>query len=710
MSSKKIFIFIAFTAAIFMAFGFQNSSEHKVLFEKAKFTMETKGDLKGAIKLFSEIIKKYPDEREYAAKSQLYIGLCYEKLGLKQTKYAQKAFQKVVDDFPEQAEAVRIAKEKLNLILKVQALVEKGDKEFTIRKVWAGPEVDVLGEVSPDGRYLSYVDWTTGDIALRNLATGKNHRLSNKGSWVKSSDFALFSIWSPDSKKIAYNWYTEKGDIFDLRIYGLKDSKHRILYDKVPYTHPLDWSPDGKYILTYFSKKDRSIYIGLLSTQDGSMRTLKSFSRFYPYKAGFSPDGSYIAYDLPLQQESIHRDIFILSTDGKHEIALVEHPADDALLGWTPDGKKILFLSDRTGESDVWAIQVSHGKPQGEPELIRRDIGQISLMGFTHKGSLYFGLDTEMVDAYIATLDIGKGKLLSPPTKASKRFIGSNTSPDWSPDGKCLAYVSKRLPGPERPGSKVLCIKNLESGKEKEFVPELRNFGRILYWTPDSRSIIVTGIDMKDRPGLYKINTQTGNTALVFQNEKKKAITGFVQSPDGKEICYRRVDAKTNISYIFQYNLHTKQKKEIYHTSLDIYNLILSPDGKFLTFSSNDKKAQTSTLKIISVKGSEPRELVIINIQEAFAFQPCAWTPDGRYILFGKGGSMGNQQVELWRISVDGGKPQKLGLSMARMRHIRVHPDGKRIAFFAGQYKAEVWVMENFLPEAKQKKKSKLRK
>ncbi|TET23633.1 MAG: tetratricopeptide repeat protein, partial [Candidatus Aminicenantes bacterium] len=99
MSSKKTFIFIAFTAAIFMAFGFQNSSEHKVLFEKAKFTMETKGDLKGAIKLFSEIIKKYPDEREYAAKSQLYIGLCYEKLGLKE---AQKAFQKVVDNYPDQ--------------------------------------------------------------------------------------------------------------------------------------------------------------------------------------------------------------------------------------------------------------------------------------------------------------------------------------------------------------------------------------------------------------------------------------------------------------------------------------------------------------------------------------------------------------------------------------------------------------------------------
>src|SRR4030043_1727612 len=98
------------------ASALQNSSQHKVLFEKAKFTMETKGDLKGAIELFEEIIKKYPNERDYAAKSQLYIGMCYEKLGEEQATQAQKAFEKVVETYPEQAEAVRVANEKLFVI------------------------------------------------------------------------------------------------------------------------------------------------------------------------------------------------------------------------------------------------------------------------------------------------------------------------------------------------------------------------------------------------------------------------------------------------------------------------------------------------------------------------------------------------------------------------------------------------------------------
>ena len=40
------------------------------------------------------------------------------------------------------------------------------------RRVWAGPDVDFSTLVAPslDGRYLPFVDWNTGDLALRDLA------------------------------------------------------------------------------------------------------------------------------------------------------------------------------------------------------------------------------------------------------------------------------------------------------------------------------------------------------------------------------------------------------------------------------------------------------------------------------------------------------------------------------------------------------------
>ncbi len=697
MGTKKIFSFILvlgfILAQVSLAYEavFQQSAEE--LYEAALFKKDVDGDLEGAIELFKKILDQFPDSRKVAAKAQLQIGLCYEKLGLKE---AQKAFQKVIDSYPEQADVVKKAREKLAILLSTQAVLGKKDREFTMRKVLAGPGFDILGEVSPDGRYICFTDWDSGDIAIRDLVAEKNRRLSDKGSWMKSSDFALFSVWSSDGKKVACNWYNSKDNIFDLRIYGLEDSEAHILYNKSEYTHPLGWSSDGTQILTYFTGDDETIFLGLLSTKDGSMQTIKKLGEFYPSNAFFSPNADYIVYDIPVKKDTLNRDIFIITKDGSQEVAFVKNSADDALLGWSPDGKYILFLSDRTGELDMWATQVENGLSYGEPVLIRKDIGQIWSMGFTETGAMYYGFDPSMIDVYTASVNIEKGILLSPVEKASSSFVGSNTSPAWSPDGKYLAYVSKRQPGPERIGSKVLCIKNLKSGKVKVFTPELRNFGRIMYWGTDGSSVIVTGSGNEGPPGLFTINTSTGDTSSLFRKENGMPVPGFVLAPDGKTIYHRKNAGQKSI--IFEYDLTTKQQKEI-HSESSIYNLIISPDGKSLAYCSLEKSLKEIVMKILPTKGGEPREIMRIKQPETVHFQSPAWSSDGRYIIFGKGQSaMQDQEIDLCRVSVDGGTPQKLDISMDRLTHIRVHPDGKQIAFFAGQVKVEIWMMENFLP------------
>ena len=697
MKKTSILIVISILFLFSLSFAGTSPQRDQNLFQKALTKERAEGNLEEAIKLYQQVVEKSKN-KSLAAKAQLRIGICYEKLGLKK---AQEAFQKVLDNFPGQVEIVKEAREKLALLMKAQNIVRKKDKEFTMRKILAGPAFDILGEVSPNSKYICFTDWDSGDIAVRNLAAEKNRRLSNKGSWMKSSDFALFSIWSPDSKKVACNWYSAKDNIMDLRIYGFEDSEANILYNKSEYTHPLDWSSDGKQILTYFTGDDDNIFLGLLSIKDGSMQTIKTLGGFYPSDAFFSPDAGYIVYDLPVKKDNQNRDIFIITSDGSHEVTFVKNPADDALLGWTPDGKYILFLSDRTGELDMWATQIEDGRPQGEPVLIRKDIGQIWSLGFTKTGAMYYGFDPSMIDVYTASVNMKKGTLISPVEKASTSFAGGNTSPAWSPDGKYLAYVSKRQRGPERMGSKVLCIKNLKSGKVTAFIPELRNFGRIMYWAPDGRSVIVTGNDKEGQPGLFTINTTTGKTITLFKKENGMPVPGFVLAPDGKTIYHRKNVSQKNINQIFEYNLSTKQQKEI-HSDSSIYNLIISPDGKSLAYCSNDMPLKEIVMKILPTNGGEPHEIMRIKGPETVYFHSPAWSSDGLYIIFGKGSSsMQDQKIDLCRVSVDGGTPQKLGISMDRIRHVRIHPDGKQIAFFAGLIQAEIWVMENFLPKKK---------
>ena len=64
------------------------------------------------------------------------------------------------------------------------------------------------GNPSADGRLLSFVDWETGDVAVRDLTTGQNLRLTRKGSWSQSPEFAEWPKISPDGKKVVYSWVT----------------------------------------------------------------------------------------------------------------------------------------------------------------------------------------------------------------------------------------------------------------------------------------------------------------------------------------------------------------------------------------------------------------------------------------------------------------------------------------------------------------------
>jgi Tol biopolymer transport system component len=63
--------------------------------------------------------------------------------------------------------------------------------------------VDHLGTPSPDGKYLAITDWKTGNLAIRETATGAIRPLTDNRNW---HGWAEFPVPSPDGKQIAYAW------------------------------------------------------------------------------------------------------------------------------------------------------------------------------------------------------------------------------------------------------------------------------------------------------------------------------------------------------------------------------------------------------------------------------------------------------------------------------------------------------------------------
>ncbi|MFO7733950.1 MAG: tetratricopeptide repeat protein, partial [Candidatus Aminicenantes bacterium] len=362
-------------------------------FQKALAKERGEGNLEEAIALYQKVIEETKDEA-LAAQAQLRIGFCYEKLGREE---ARKAFQKVVDRYPAQTETVKTAREKLALLQQGQMLVDKGSSQPSLRLVWEGPDVELMGAPSPDGRYICYTDWDTGDLAIYDVRTGGKRRLTGQtkwdGSWVENSR------WSPDGRFIAYTW--DKGLTAELCIVGLDTAKPKVLFKGAGYPSVQDWSPDGKQILVVLYSERREPSLSLISVSDGSVRTLKKSGLPVGSMNGkmrFSPDGRYIAFDL-------RNDIDLLSTDGNTEGPLVRHPANERLLGWTPDGNHILFASDRSGAIDAWVLPVTNGRPGGEAELLRKDIGEISPLGLTRDGAFFYGHGKDTQKIYLASLD-----------------------------------------------------------------------------------------------------------------------------------------------------------------------------------------------------------------------------------------------------------------------------------------------------------------
>jgi Tol biopolymer transport system component len=678
------------------------------LFQKALRLERNEGKLVEAIELYTEVVTE-GENQSLAAQAQLRIGLCYEKLGQKTIKQAQSAFQKVIDNFPGETEAVKMAQEKLSHFLKAQAAVEKTTKEFNLRKVWSGPLADILGAPSPDGKYLSMVDWMTGDLAVRDLAAGKNRRLTNKGPWTESSEFALFSEWSPDGKKIVYNWLNEE-ELFELRIVEIDDAKPRVLYPagKMEYVHPFEWSPDGKNILALVTKAPNISQVGLISVADGSFHALiisdEDWANNLPLFT-FSPDGKYIAYSFPQDDDTQNRDIYLLSVEDKKEIPLIIHPMNDSLLGWSSDGEWILFASNRTGSMDAWVAKINQGKLAQSPEMIKKDIGHIDPMGFTQNGSYYYGVNNQMTDIYSFQLDSESGKIVSPPKKVTLHYEGSNRSPAYSEDGKYLAYISERGLGPM--SRNVVCIRDLQSGKEKEFFLEPKN-GSYPRWSPYGRFISFEGIDKATIRGIYKIDVQTGEVSPIVQTEFGIEIYSHRWSKDGKSIFYTRSDdpkatgqTAWRKSHIYVHDIASGQDKILPGSPDDAKDIDISPDGRRLVFVNRDGN---KVLRVIPTSGGEPRVLAAYEHPATRPIYP-TWIAGGRYILFTHVSSPIDEMQETWeivRVPAEGGDIQPLGLEMRDFRHFSAHPDGQHIVFHSrgSQLRgSEVWVMENFLPK-----------
>lgn len=557
---------------------------------------------------------------------------------------------------------------------------------LTTRRLWSGPGVDSLGSPSPDGKFISFVDWETGGLALREVATGRTHSLvTTQGDLT---EWAYFSVFSRDGKRLAYSFYGGD-DVFYLRDLGMDGSTPHTLFGRTEAREiiPMDWSPDGTQILAAVRWKDSTSQILLVDSDSGATRVLKTLGWQVPSKLAFSPDARYIAYDFSRDDTSTKRDIAILATDGSTDTPVATHDADDRVLGWSPDGR-IFLSSDRDGSQSVWTMLVTDGQPAADPVRLAVDLWRLErALGFDKNGVFYYGVTPTVADLYVATIDPSSLKVTASPQPVSAGGGGTHGPGAWSPDGRLLAFLVSEAAVSINFSSVI--IRSLETGDQRVLKPRLMQL-RSVQWFPDGRSLLVGGVDFKGRAGFHRVDPQSGAvTALRLRAPDGPTTFGPSLSPDGATLYFRTfTDRKSEISLVIARDLISGAEREVHRIPGRIGFPSLSPDGKQLAL----PVSRRTSVPIVPVTGGEPRTIVPLpdGYTAALNRGPVVWGPNDTLIL---PLTNAKQETEVWSLPINGGGAQRLDLNLPAMTQLQLHPDGRRLLFRAGEVTSEIWAM-----------------
>jgi Tol biopolymer transport system component len=665
-----VFLIAVLGALLSIAGSAQQADDPGVLLRAAIEKEEVEGDLQGAIDLYKKIIAKYGGNRSIASKAQLHIGFCYEKLGQAE---AIKAYELVLKNYPDQSEVAST-------------------------KIFEGALAAMSQSLSPDGMKLivTPLDKKGFNIAVYDLSSKQMDYVTRYG-WEKQTYYAR---WSPDGKEIVFLQYSsDPAGLAEIAV-STPGGKARILFRvesmKEAYPVPYCWLADGSAILTVLLNPDGTGTLGLIPLSGGSFKALHSLrgtvGKFGKVADG-SPDGRYIVFQDKDPQGK--HDLYTIGTDGTSLEVLSDHPADESSPHWSPDGKHIVFLSNRgLGMWALWGIAVKEGKPAGEPFLIKMGMFPVlPVLNWTQRG-LAYRKTMLLRDIFTAAIDPETLKITEKPRQLSYTPTGGNVCPSWSPDGKHLAFGAR--------GEGRIVILSVEGGESKEFPnPDRNRKMNVLHdlrWLPDGSGLSLSGLDGNGKPTLFQLDFKTGEWK-EWQIPVKK-WTRTERSSDGKSFLYARHGFFHDKPGIIEHNPETGAERYVYKTDKErrsvFRQLKFSRDFTKLVFTESG-----AGIKLIDMETGKHRDLTSEHHGHL------ALSPDGEHIISTGIPNKLGQNTAVFIISAADGSARKLDLGFPKdtiFANLDWSPDGRQIAFVVGSQKFEIHLMKNVIPEKQMKK------
>ena len=282
--------------------------------------------------------------------------------------------------------------------------------------------------------------------------------------------------------------------------------------------------------IAFSSNRDGNLEIYVMDADGGNLRRLTKNSDADTFPS-WSPDGKRIVFlsdrdgHVDLQHGAPIPEIYVMDADGGNQQNLTNNPNADRSPSWSPDGKRIAFMSDKNGNYDIYVMDAdgsnqqsltnhpfSDRNPSWSPDGAHIVFSARREDHFENKFSITH-------EVYVMDADGGNQRRLT-------ENRNNDWEPSWSPDGKRIAFASDRKGNIEKFDIYVMDT----DGGNQHNLTQHRAWDGAPTWSPNNERIVFHS----KREGnweIYVMDTDGGNLQNLTNNRHDDYGPAWLNSP-----------------------------------------------------------------------------------------------------------------------------------------------------------------------------------
>jgi dipeptidyl aminopeptidase/acylaminoacyl peptidase len=243
-----------------------------------------------------------------------------------------------------------------------------------------------------------------------------------------------------------------------------------------------------------------------------------------------SSDGRWLVYDSDLRGNS---DVYRVPVDGGEAERLTRGPSDDFRGALSPSGRELAYHSFESGARSIFLLALGGGTPR---PLARASGRQLAMANWSPDGTALSFFDLGNADALVMRRD-GRGGWRAP------RVVAGNAwRPEWSPDGRTLAFVT--------PADGRIGLVPADSGSRRDlYVPRDGDpLAELALFAAGGRELYFKSHDASGRASFWSIPASGGRPRLLVRfDDPAWSSNRFDFASDGRRLYFTVEDRQSDV-------------------------------------------------------------------------------------------------------------------------------------------------------------------